>query len=166
MFGIQHMKSLISAFLLFSTLTVSVAVSQNKDGTPISLFQIDFDLTADSAVAVASQRLNCTVPNSWDTYLSTQPKKTCTKNGTDIFEAVAEGDKLSSITFYCPAFDGCGYSRDELEQSLTVQKNLKFSDKCTFGDLGEKVCVLGDNIGNPRIVMYREKFRAKTLSFD
>jgi hypothetical protein len=161
------MKSLISAFLLFSTLTVSMAVSQNKDGTPISLFQIDFDLTADSAVAVASQRLNCTVPNYWDTgYGSTQPNKKCTKNGTDIFRAVAEGDKLSSITFYCPAFDGCGYSRDELEQSLTVQKNLKFSDKCTFGDLGEMVCVLGDNSGNPRIVMYREKFRAKTLSFD
>jgi len=142
-----------------------MAVSQNNNGTPISLFQVDFDLTADNAVAVASQRLNCTVPNYW--YGSgSNSKKTCTNNGTEIFQAFNQGDKLSSITFYCPAFDGCGYSRDELEQSLTVQKNLKFSDKCTFGDLGEKVCVLGDNIGNPRIVMYREKFRAKTLRFD
>jgi len=167
MSGIQQMKRFVTAFLLFSTLTVSTAVSQNNDGTPISLFQVDFDLSADNAVAVASQRLNCSIPADWNTdFASSQPYKMCTKNRTVFFRAVAEGDKLSSITFYCPAFDGCGYSRDELEQSLTVQKNLKFSDKCTFGDLGEKVCVLGDNIGNPRIVMYREKFRAKTLRFD
>ena len=49
---------------------------------------------------------------------------------------------------------------------MKIQKNLKFSDKCTLGDLGEKVCVFDYNSTNPYIIMYREKFRAKTLSFD
>ncbi len=141
--------------VIFVSLLFSGGILSADEKKPISLFQIDFDLSFDNALEVASARFNCEI----NIYSGVSY---CQINNTSFFSAENQGKQLSKISFYCSAFDGCGYSEAELIESLSDQKSLIFLSGCSKGDLGELVCVEK----GPKIVMYRKKFRAKTLSFD
>lgn len=131
------------------------ATSVLAEGEPVKIFQLDFDLSPESAKKVAETRFNC----KWDW-------DTCKKSGTNLVSFSSEAGKLSTIIIECVAFEGCSYSATEVVSSLSEQKSLVFEkgyDRwCASGILGENICV--DK--HRDIVMYRAKFRVPSLSFD
>ena len=146
--------------MAFLILTVFCTAGLSEEGEPISLFQIDFDLTADSAFELAAARFKCASLWGWsDGYME------CKLNDTRMVIVYSRGNELAKVTFTCSTFNGCGYSADELKKSLSKTKLLVFEGDCAAGGLGEEVCVYGE-YEDIRITMNRAKFRAKNLSFD
>lgn len=146
--------------IAFLILTVFCTAGFSDEGEPISLFQIDFDLSADNAAELISARFKCSTDSYWSS-----GKKKCTLNGTKMVSLYSRGNDLAAVYFYCSTFNGCGYSADELKKSLSKTKLLVFELDCAAGGLGEEVCVSGE-YEDIRIIMNRAKFRAKNLSFD
>ena len=132
-----------------------LATSVLAEGQAIKIFQLDFDLSPESAQKVAETRFNCEW--TWGT---------CNKSGTDLVYFSSEAGRLSQITIKCVAFEGCSYSTKEVVTSLSEQKSLVFKELydrwCASGTLGEEICVNKSR----DIVMYRAKFRVPSLSFD
>jgi hypothetical protein len=147
--------------IAFLILTVFCTAGFSDEGEPISLFQIDFDLTADSAFELAAARFKCASEyGGWH-----KGQNNCELNDTKMVIVNSRGNDLAKVTFTCSTFNGCGYSADELKKSLSKTKLLVFEGDCAAGGLGEEVCVSGNYV-DLRITMNRAKFRAKTLSFD
>ena len=146
--------------IAFLILTVFCTAGFSDEGEPISLFQIDFDLTADSAFELAAARFKCASQWGWR-----DGRNHCALNDTKMVIVNNRGNDLAKVTFTCSTFNGCGYSADELKKSLSKTKLLVFEGDCAAGGLGEEVCVYGE-YEDIRITMNRAKFRAKNLSFD
>ena len=146
--------------IAFLILTVFCTAGFSDEGEPIRLFQIDFDLSADNAVELISARFDCSTASDWYS-----EKKSCSVNSTEMAEIFSSGKNLAGVKFTCASFNGCGYSREELIESLSEQKELVFEEYCATGTLGDQVCVYG-NYSSVYIWMERSKFRAKNLSFD
>ena len=146
--------------LAFLILAAFCTAGFSDEGEPISLFQIDFDLTADNAVELISARFKCSADSYWSS-----GKKKCTLNDTNMVSLYSRGNDLAAVYFYCSTFNGCGYSSTELKESLSQTKMLVFEGDCAAGGLGEEVCVYGE-YEDIKIKMNRAKFRAKNLSFD
>ena len=147
--------------MAFLILTVFCTAGFSEEGEPISLFQIDFDLTADSAFELAAARFKCDSQFSWNS----NGNKYCDVNGSTMVSVNRRANDLAAVDFYCSTFNGCGYSSTELKESLSQTKMLVFEENCAAGGLGEEVCVSGE-YESLKIIMNRAKFRAKNLSFD
>ena len=146
--------------IAFLILTVFCTAGFSDEGEPISLFQIDFDLTADSAFELAAARFKCASQWGWR-----DGRNHCALNDTKMVIVNSRGNDLAKVTFTCSTFNGCGYSSAELKESLSQTKMLIFEENCAVGGLGEEVCVSGE-YESLKIIMNRAKFRAKNLSFD
>ena len=146
--------------IAFLILTVFCTAGFSDEGEPISLFQIDFDLTADSAFELAAARFKCASQWGWH-----DGQNHCALNDTKMVIVDSRGNDLAKVTFTCSTFNGCGYSSAELKESLSQTKMLIFEENCAVGGLGEEVCVSGE-YESLKIIMNRAKFRAKNLSFD
>jgi len=154
--------------IAFLILTVFCTAGLSEEGEPISLFQIDFDLTADSAFELVSSRFNCSsLKYKLKGYQVPLPagEKWCSLNKALMAVVGSKGNSLAFVKFHCMVFNGCGYSSEELKKSLSDQKLLVFEELCATGALGEQVCVYGE-YDDLFIMMKRAKFRAKNLSFD
>ena len=152
--------------IAFLILTVFCTAGFSDEGEPISLFQIDFDLTADSAFELVSSRFNCSSLKYKSNGLPVPAgEKWCSLNKTLMAVVGSKGNSLAFVKFHCMVFNGCGYSSEELKKSLSDQKLLVFEELCATGALGEQVCVYGE-YDDLFIMMKRAKFRAKNLSFD
>jgi len=152
--------------IAFLILTVFCTAGFSEEGEPIRLFQIDFDLTADSAFELVSSRFNCSSLKYQLNGLNLPAgEKWCSLNKALMAVVGSKGNSLAFVKFHCMVFNGCGYSSEELKKSLSDQKLLVFEELCATGTLGEQVCVYGE-YDDLFIMMKRAKFRAKNLSFD
>jgi len=154
--------------LAFLILAAFCTAGFSEEGEPIRLFQIDFDLTADSAFELVSSRFNCSsLKYKLKGYQVPLPagEKWCSLNKALMAVVGSKGNNLAFVKFHCMIFNGCGYSSEELKKSLSDQKLLVFEELCATGALGEQVCVYGE-YDDLFIMMKRAKFRAKNLSFD
>jgi len=152
--------------MAFLILTVFCTAGLSEESEPISLFQIDFDLTADSAFELVSSRFNCSSLKHKSNGLPLPDgEKWCSLNKALMAVVGSKGNSLAFVKFHCMVFNGCGYSSEELKKSLSDQKLLVFEELCATGALGEQVCVYGE-YDDLFIMMKRAKFRAKNLSFD
>ena len=94
----------------------NLAVAEGSD--PVSIKQLNFDLAPTAVKEIAEIKFDCTWTNNF-----------CIKEGTEVFLMHERAGKVDLMLFFCDAFNGCGFSQNDLKASLSNNFNLSFTDE-------------------------------------
>ena len=85
---------------------------------PVSIKQLNFDLASAAVKEIAEIKFDCT----WTANF-------CIKEGTEVLLMHQRAGKVDLMLFFCDAFNGCGFSQNELKTSLGSNFEVSFTDK-------------------------------------
>ena len=92
------------------------ATAENTD--PVSIKQLNFDLAPAAVKEIAEIKFDCTWTENY-----------CVKEGTEVLLMHARAGKVDLILFFCDAFNGCGFSQNDLKASLGSNFEVSFTEK-------------------------------------
>ena len=94
----------------------NLAVAEGSD--PVSIKQLNFDLAPSAVKEIAEIKFDCTWTNNF-----------CIKEGTEVFLMHERAGKVDLMLFFCDAYNGCGFSQNDLKASLESNFQIGFTDK-------------------------------------
>ena len=108
----------ISILYLAAIISVlgNFAIAESTE--PVSIKQLNFDLAPTAVKEIAKIKFDCTWTENF-----------CMKEGTEVLLMHERTGKVDLLLFFCDAFNGCGFSQNELKESLAQSFELNFFDR-------------------------------------
>ena len=107
----------ISILYLAAMISILGNLAVAEGGDPVSIKQLNFDLAPTAVKEIAEIKFSC----AWKGHF-------CINDGTEVFLMDHRAGKVNLMIFLCDSFNGCGFSQNELKESLEKTYSLNFEN--------------------------------------